>query len=59
MHNFEYLQKQVAVLHEGMIRIKLSKLTNEVAKTLADVYLDQYRTNEFNKRCEEEGVDNA
>jgi len=55
----EYLKKQVAVLHSTLLRIMMTKKAGlPSAGDVMNIYdwtrtaLDEYSTNEFNRRCE-------
>ena len=60
----EYLKEQVAVLHSALLRIMATrKPTRAYSDGMNEIYdwtrtaLDEYSTNEFNRRCELEGVE--
>jgi len=55
----KYLKEQVAVLHSTLLKIMMMKSENPMfAKDIDDIFywtqtaLDEYSTNEFNRRCE-------
>ena len=59
----EYLKEQVAVLHSALLRIMATRKPNRAySDGVTEIYdwtrtaLDEYSTNEFNRRCELEDV---
>ena len=60
----EYLKEQVAVLHSALLRIMATRKPNRAySDGVNEIYgwtrtaLDEYSTNEFNRRCELEDVE--